>query len=154
MPSNPYTREVLARLDPEEGSVPYGTDPMRIWGPHKNSWIRIQEFGSTCIRIKFVMIRGSGPRPDPESVAFCISMSFFMDPDPRVRIRVRASPNSFNKIFTWYFWKKLGSAPTFWWIRSDFYSLALKKMRYAVWGLRRGSGTEVRIRASALAPVR
>jgi hypothetical protein len=27
------------------------SDPMRIWGPHKNSRIRIQESGSGCIRI-------------------------------------------------------------------------------------------------------
>ncbi len=44
--------------------------------------IKILESGSTCICIKFGMIRGSGPRPDPESVAFCISMSFFYGSGP------------------------------------------------------------------------
>ncbi len=101
---------------------------MRIWGPHKNSWIRIQESGSTCIRIEFGMIRGSGPRPDPESVAFCILMSFFKDPDPRIRIRVRVSPNSFRKNFNMIFLKEIRNRA---YLLMDpfmfFYSLALKR---------------------------
>ncbi len=69
---------------------------------------------------------------------------FFMDPDPRIWIRVRVSPNSFRKNFNMIFWKKLGSAPTFWWICSGFfYNLALK-MRYAVWEMKRGSGPKSR----------
>ncbi len=87
------------------------------------------------------MIRGSGPRPDPESFEFSVLMIFFRDPDPRIRIRVRVTPNSFRKILNMIFWKKKadprhllsGSVHV-------FTSSALKKMRYPVWGLRRGSG--------------
>ncbi len=65
-------------------------DPMRIWGLHKNSRIRIQESGSGGIRLQFGMIRGSGPRPDPESFAFFCFDEFFdgsgpKDPDPGSR---------------------------------------------------------------------
>jgi hypothetical protein len=83
--------------------VLYGTDPMRIWGPHKNSWIRIQESGSRCIHIQFGMIRGSGPRPDPESFAFSVLMNFFL------RIRTQGSGSGFTshptvleKFSTWF----------------------------------------------------
>jgi hypothetical protein len=79
---------------------------MRIWGPHKNSWIRIQESGSTCIRIQFGMIRGSGPCPYQESFAFYISMSFFYGSAPRIRIRVRVTPNSFRKNLNMIFLKE------------------------------------------------
>ncbi len=49
-----------------------------------------------------------------------------------IRIRKSGSgfashPTALEKFLTWYFWKKLGSAPTFWWIRSCFYNLALKR---------------------------
>jgi hypothetical protein len=81
-------------------------------------------------------------------------MNFFTDPDPRIRIRVHVTPNSFRKILNMIFFeRKLGSAPTFKWIRSCFYNLAFKKD--AVPGLRTETRiqTEIRIRASVLAPL-
>ncbi len=56
---------------------------MRIWGPHKNSWIRIRESKSECIRITFSLIRGSGPSPDPELFSF---RGFDEDPDPGLHL--------------------------------------------------------------------
>ncbi len=114
------------------GSVPYGTDPMRIWGPHKNSWIRIQESGSRCIRIQSGMIR----------LHFTVLMSFFTDPDPRIGIRVHVTPNSFRKILNMIFLKE-NSDPRLPFDGSAhvLQFLALKKMQYPVWGLRRGSGS-------------
>ncbi len=87
------------------------------------------------------MIHGSVPRLDPESFAFSVLMNFFTDPDPRIQIRVRVTPNSFRKNLNMIFWKKKadprhllsGSVHV-------FTFSALKKMRYPVWGLRRGSG--------------
>ncbi len=98
----PYTQELL---QPDwirrRGSVLYGTDPMRIWGPHKNSWIRIRESESGCIRIAFSGIRGSGPSPDPELYAFRDLKDFW-------RVRIRGSgtgfashSNSFRKFLLW-----------------------------------------------------
>jgi hypothetical protein len=59
------------------GSVPYGTNPMGIWGPLKNSRIRIQESGSVPIHITLDSIRGFGPRPDPDLYAFRIFEGFW-----------------------------------------------------------------------------
>ncbi len=114
------------------GSAPYGMDPMRIWGPHKNSRIPIQESGSGCIGIQFGMIRGSGPRSDPELFAFSLLMDFFTDPDPRIRIRVRVTPNSFRKNLNMIFLEEKRIRATFEWIRAYFYILALKRIRYPV----------------------
>ncbi len=59
---------------------------MQILGPHKNSWIRIRESESECIRITFSAICESGPSPDLELFAFRGFIQFFngsgsKDPD-------------------------------------------------------------------------
>ena len=99
------------------------------------------------------MIRGSGPRPDPESFAFSVLMNFFTDPDPRIRIRVRVTPNSFRKNLNMIFLEEKRIRATFEWIHVWFLHFSFKKD--AVPGLRIETRirTEVRIRASALAPV-
>ncbi len=100
------------------------------------------------------MIRGTGPRPDPESFAFSFLMNFFMDPDPRIRIRVHVTPNSFKKNFKHdIFEREIGSAPPLSGFVHVFTFFSFKKD--AVPGLRIETRirTEVRIRASALAPV-
>ncbi len=63
-------------------------------------------------------------------------------------------PTAFRKFLLWYFDGRNGSAPPL----VDpvmflhFFGI-VKRVRYAVWGVIRGSGTVVQIRASALAPV-
>jgi hypothetical protein len=101
------------------------------------------------------MIRGSGPRPDPESFAFSVLMDFFTDPDPRIRIRVRVTPNSFRKILNTIFLEEKRIHATFEWIRACFLHFSFFLKKDAVPGLRIETRirTEVRIRASALAPV-
>ena len=85
------------------GSAPYGTDPMRIWDPHKkfpnpDSRIRIRRHSPLVwydSRIRTTS--GSGI-----VCIFCFD-EFFTDPDPRIRIRVRVTPNSFRKILNMIF---------------------------------------------------
>ncbi len=82
----PYTQELM---QPDwirrRGSIP----TVRILC-ESGVRIKILESGSTCIRIQFGMIRGSGRRPDPESFAFFGFDEFFYgsgpkDPDPGSR---------------------------------------------------------------------
>ncbi len=72
----------LGLSDPEEGIS-------RIWGPHKNSWIRIRESESGPIRITFNSIRGSGPHPYPDLYAFCVLEDFW-------RVRIQGSGPGFT----------------------------------------------------------
>ncbi len=86
----PYTQELLQpSWILRRGSVPYGTDPMRIWGLHKNSWIRIRESESGCICITFGAVHRSGSRPDPGLFAFPGLMNFW-------RVRIRRSGSGFS----------------------------------------------------------
>jgi hypothetical protein len=136
-------------------SVPYGTDPMRIWGPHKNSWIQIQESGSICIRISFGMIHRSRPRQIRNYLHFAFRWVFLMDPDPRIRIRVRVSPNSFRKILMWYFLKKIGSAPPFSgsvpvFLQFSFDKNAVRSLRTETWIRDRSLDPRVRPRTGTI----
>ena len=65
----PYTQRLLQpHWIQKRRSVLYCTDPIRIWGLHKNSWIRIPESESGCIHITFSAIRRSRPSLDLELV--------------------------------------------------------------------------------------
>ncbi len=125
------------------GSVPYGTDPMRIWGPHKkipnpDSRIRIRRHSPLVwydSRIRTTS--GSGI-----ICIFCFD-EFFL------RIRTQGSgsgfashPTALEKFKHDIFRRKSGSAPTFEWIRSCFYIFSFKKD--AVPGLR--IETRIRVR--------
>jgi hypothetical protein len=80
-------------------------------------------------------------------------MSFFMDLDPRIRIRVRVSLNSFRKIFNLIFLKEIRIRAYL--LMDPFMFLQFSYKKDAVCGLRIETRiwTEVRISASALAPV-
>ncbi len=117
--------------------------------------VRIRCKSGVCIKILESGFRNQDPQ------AFALSLVWFADPD-HVRIRnqlhfafrwvfygsgpedsdpgSRLSQQLKKQILTWYFLKKLGSAPTFLWISSCFLQFSFKKILYAVWGLRRRSG--------------
>ncbi len=103
--------------------------------------IKIPESGSRCIRIQFGMLADLDHVRIWNHLHFAVLLKFFTDPDPRIRIQVRVTPNSFRQILNMNFLKE-NSDPC---LPLDgsvhvFTILALKKMRYPVWGLRRGSG--------------
>ncbi len=99
----PYIKSVCNPIRSGGRTVPSGTEPMQIWGPHKNSWIRTQESESYSFALLLVWFA------DPDHIRIqnylhvAFRWVFLMDLDLRIRIWVRVPSNSFRKILLWYF---------------------------------------------------